>query len=103
MSSKDLAALVAGVIRYDGEIVVATEAGSDGERNAFGLPKGHAFSVLGYDSATNLITVRNPWGTGGPRNDGYHWLTPDQFKDNFVSIAFDQQAYTGWQSGYKDR
>ncbi|HEY3835174.1 MAG TPA: C2 family cysteine protease, partial [Bryobacteraceae bacterium] len=33
-----------------------------------GLPMGHAYTVLSFDSARDVIRLRNPWGHTGPKN-----------------------------------
>lgn len=62
-----------------------------------GLPKGHAYSVLGYDAKTDMITVRNPWGNTevsdghGPRDgvdDGVFQMPLSEFKSTFDMICF---------------
>jgi hypothetical protein len=30
------------------------------------IPHGHQYSIIGYDPATKMVTVRNPWGHGEP-------------------------------------
>lgn len=58
------------------------------------LPGGHAYSVLGYDSLKDLITVRNPWGdngTGGMANiDGVFSILLKEFDENFSDIAYEE-------------
>jgi hypothetical protein len=35
---------------------------SYGSGNIQGLPRQHAYTVLGYDARTDTVTIRNPWG-----------------------------------------
>ena len=44
--------------------LVTAAIGSD---NEYGLPKGHAYSVIGWDGT--FLTIRNPWGKN-PQADG---------------------------------
>jgi hypothetical protein len=48
------------------------------------LVSGHAFSIVGYDSATNDFVVRNPWGTVS----GQNWVT--QFEVSATDLFNDQ-------------
>lgn len=64
----------------------------------------HAYTVIGYDPKTDMVTIRNPWGQGGnraePQNpdgsakdgqmDGVFQLTISQFDDIFTAIAYEQ-------------
>jgi hypothetical protein len=58
-----------------------------------GLPMGHAYTVISYDSTTDKITVRNPWGNTGPRgvpiSKGVFQMTLDDFATQFSIIAFE--------------
>jgi uncharacterized protein YndB with AHSA1/START domain len=65
---------------YKQTIVDALEGGSIGWLGSWGntydssgvqnLVAGHAFMVLGYDSSTDLFTIRNPWGSGNSSYNG---------------------------------
>lgn len=67
-------------------------------RTSNGLPVGHAYSILGYDRASDMITVRNPWGStevidenGHPRDghdDGTFQMPLKEFVKTFDMIAF---------------
>lgn len=65
-----------------------------------GLPQGHAYTVLGYDPATDRVTLRNPWGHGEPVNasgqaadgndDGSFSMTLAEFDEYFSDICYEQ-------------
>jgi hypothetical protein len=79
------------------KIVVAGVRGSipglfnlgDGRRGN-GLPMGHAYSVLGFDSAKKEVKLRNPWGNAGTKFEAEFTLTLDEFESNFNTIAYEQ-------------
>ncbi len=72
--------------------------------NKYGLPKGHAYSVIGWDGTS--LTVRNPWGLlkapakdadrveGVPGQDPYatgvFLMTLATFDDVFSEIAYEE-------------
>jgi len=72
--------------------------------NDYGLPKGHAYSVIGWDGT--LLTIRNPWGrnprpskdkpklNGVPGQDPYttgvFQMTLDEFYKVFAEIAYEE-------------
>jgi hypothetical protein len=64
-SSKDVAALLEGALK-NGEPVTAGTVRQLGANDCGPLANNHEFSVLGYDGATDMVTVRNPWS----RNHG---------------------------------
>jgi len=61
------------------------------------LPITHEYSVLGYDSKTKTVTIRNPWGYFEPRNewgkardgknDGIFQMPLDDFCQKFSGLA----------------
>ncbi|MBF2055541.1 MAG: hypothetical protein IGS03_18985 [Candidatus Sericytochromatia bacterium] len=72
---------------------------SDNDRTANGLPRGHAYSILDYDAASDQITVRNPWGStevvdenGRVRdgvNDGTFKMSLEEFKQSFDLVTYE--------------
>lgn len=74
------------------------ETESKKEDNPAGLPTGHSYTVTGYDPATKMVTVRNPWGSGEPKdkdgktldgnNDGTFTMSLDDFYRNFHSVQY---------------
>lgn len=69
----------------DKRLVVATINKSFSKTTKDGLPTGHTYTVLKVED--NHVTIRNPWKTGGPKGDGIHRLTKEQFFANFSTIA----------------
>jgi len=77
---------------------VSGTLGIDDNTTADGLPRGHAYSIIGYDPQTEKVLVRNPWGHGEPRradgtakdgtDDGVFEMTLEEFKSNFTTIAY---------------
>jgi len=73
---------------------------SDNDRTANGLPKGHAYSILWYDAASDQITVRNPWGStevldenGRTRdgvNDGTFKMSLTEFQQTFDLVTYQE-------------
>lgn len=69
-------------------------------RESNGLPQGHAYTVLGYDRATDRVTLRNPWGHGEPvdangraadgNDDGTFSMTLAEFDRYFSDISYEQ-------------
>ena len=62
-----------------------------------GLPMGHAYTVMGFNSATQTIHIRNPWGEGGaqwpaqwPIQSGVFSMSLSSFWDYFSDIAFEE-------------
>lgn len=63
-----------------------------------GLPLSHAYSVLDFDPKTDMVTVRNPWGStevsdgNGPRDgvdDGTFKMPLSEFKSSFSMICYE--------------
>lgn len=66
-------------------------------KTANGLPEAHAYSVLTYDTKSDMITIRNPWGQtevsdgAGPRDgvdDGTFKMPLSEFKSSFSMISY---------------
>jgi peptidoglycan hydrolase-like protein with peptidoglycan-binding domain len=59
-----------------------------------GLPMGHAYTVMSYDSSTDTIKLRNPWGNTGPKGvtevDGAFEMKLEAFESDFSDIAFEE-------------
>ena len=59
-----------------------------------GLPMGHAYTVMGYDSSTDMIRLRNPWGNTGPTGvttvDGVFEMKLTDFDADFSVIAYEE-------------
>lgn len=58
----------------------------------------HAFAVVGYDSKTQIVTVRNPWGKDEAAdldclNDGLFRMPLKQFQTNFSMINIGNQPH----------
>lgn len=69
-----------------------------GSKNDLNLPDGHVYSVLGYDKKTDVVTVRNPWGSGEPTkdqkvldgtNDGVFKMPLAEFVKYFSMVAYE--------------
>ncbi len=70
-------------------------------KNARGgdLPTGHAYSVIGYDASTGMVTIRNPWGSGelkdengrplDGKNDGVFTMSLKEYRERFKNIAIE--------------
>jgi hypothetical protein len=63
------------------------------ETDPTGLPTSHAYSVIGWDAASERITLRNPWGAGERRDvadgatDGVFEVTLGEFTRFFDTFA----------------
>ena len=71
----------------EGKIVTA----GLGFKNELNLPKGHAYSVIGWDGTH--VTIRNPWGSN-PSNapgsaSGVFKVTVEQFDKIFFNISYE--------------
>jgi hypothetical protein len=87
VSYTNLSQLTISVLASPGSTIVL---GSDANPSSSGLPGSHAFAVIGYNAATGLFTLDNPW------NWTYGGLAyPSEFTCNsaFVSQNFDQVAW----------
>jgi hypothetical protein len=60
--------------------------------NRLKLPKGHAYSVIGWDARADRITIRNPWGSnpkGAPGEaTGVFTLPLPEFDDIFAELQY---------------
>jgi nucleoid-associated protein YgaU len=60
-----------------------------------GVVKGHAYSVLGWDPASEVLTLRNPWGYGERTDDadvtedGVFEMSLDLFLQYFDTICYE--------------
>jgi hypothetical protein len=65
-------------------------------RTDIDLPMGHAYSVTGWDEASEVLTIRNPWGHGersddtDTTDDGTFTMTLDEFLSNFTLVSYEQ-------------
>lgn len=69
----------------------------DGRRQ--GLPMGHVYSILNYNSSTDEVTIRNPWGyaeltnsDGHAKdgvNDGEFTMSLEDYADTFSFILYE--------------
>jgi hypothetical protein len=69
-------------------------------KNEFNLPDGHVYTVLDYNSKTDKVKLRNPWGyteasdkSGNPLDgvdDGIFELTLAQFDKTFSQISYEK-------------
>jgi VCBS repeat-containing protein len=79
---------------YKQTIIDALEDGAIGWLGSWGntvdasgkkeLVGGHAFMILGYDSATDEFTLRNPWGDGGSSYIGEFQVSIEEFWNSSV-------------------
>ncbi len=63
------------------------------------LPTGHVYSVMAYDPKTDMMTLRNPWGSTEPvndkgqardgKNDGSFQMSVKDFYKYFSQIAYE--------------
>lgn len=74
------------------------DEGRGGALEADGVVRNHAYSVLGYDAATDRVLLRNPWGNGEPMtggvahdgaDDGRFTMTLAELRSHFVGYAFE--------------
>ncbi len=81
----------------EGRIVTTSTAKSlFSDETGLGLPRSHAYSVIGWDAATDTVTIRNPWGSGERTDDqadgvddGVFTMTIDEFTSDFEDIAYE--------------
>ncbi len=80
-----------------GAITASTFGAGSSDKN---IMSSHVYAVLGYDPATDRVTIRNPWGANGePRGiahpdsqqDGVFSLTMDEFYQLFNLIAYEEK------------
>lgn len=73
---------------------------TDQQEDSTGLPMGHAYTVIGYDRSTDMVTIRNPWGYGEVRSsegardgkdDGVFSMTVGDFDDAFSDISYEER------------
>jgi Ca2+-binding RTX toxin-like protein len=85
---------------YKQTIINALNSGEVGWLASFGATSvggksqfvsGHAFMILGYNSATDSFTIRNPWGEGGSNYTGQFSAKIEDFW-NFSFIAITQSG-----------
>ncbi len=59
-----------------------------------GLPLGHAYTVMGYNATTDVISVRNPWGhtgpTGLPVTRGVFDMPLPDFVESFSDLTIEE-------------
>lgn len=70
------------------------------QRTENGLPMAHAYSILKFNPETDMITIRNPWGstevvdengrTRDGRNDGTFEMSVAEFKKTFHMVTFEE-------------
>jgi hypothetical protein len=71
------------------------EISSNDKASSRGMVNNHCYSVIGYDSKTKTLTLRNPWGYGGELDQEYDsssktWkLPPDKTDDGVFKISLD--------------
>lgn len=63
-------------------------------KNKYDLPDGHVYTVLGIDPKTDMVKIRNPWGSGegnvkGGAN-GIFELPLSEFKNTFSEVAYER-------------
>lgn len=75
-------------------VVAGIRGGIIKDYRANGLPMGHAYTIMNYNEDTDRISVRNPWGSGGPTgipiHKGVFEMLLTDFWDNFSFIAFEE-------------
>lgn len=67
-----------------------------------GIVRGHEYVVIGYDSSSKMLKIRNPWGSGGEYQQGYsqkeiggkkYWVwsddPPDHKNDGTFTMSLD--------------
>ncbi|MFN8671128.1 MAG: C2 family cysteine protease [Candidatus Sericytochromatia bacterium] len=63
-------------------------------KNKYDLPDGHAYTVLGYDSKTDMVKIRNPWGSGTGNvkggQEGIFELPLSEFQKTFSEVAYER-------------
>lgn len=74
---------------------------SDNKVDGLGIPAGHEYSVVGYNSESKMVSIRNPWGheeptdeNGKPRdgiNDGIFKVSVQDFQKYFSSVTYTQK------------
>jgi hypothetical protein len=72
----------------EGRIVTAAVM----SENRLKLPKGHAYSVIGWNARTQVVTIRNPWGSnpkGAPGEaTGVFSLPLKEFDEIFSEVQY---------------
>lgn len=70
-------------------------------KSEFNLPDAHVYTILGFDSKTDKVKIRNPWGhteaqdskgnTRDGRDDGVFELSIDEFYNAFSMVAYEKK------------
>lgn len=82
----------------EGRAVVAGIMNDPLSSSREGLPDAHSYTVLSYDRATDMVTLRNPHGYGEPEGakgqvldgvgDGVFTITVDELKRLFTNVTY---------------
>lgn len=65
------------------------------DSNKYGLEKKHAYAVLDYDTKTDKVTIKNPWGHGEGKlldgeDDGIFTIPLSEFNKTFQRITYQE-------------
>ncbi|RYX99474.1 hypothetical protein EON78_03575 [bacterium] len=70
-------------------------------KSEFNLPDGHVYTIMGYDSQTDKVKIRNPWGHTEAENDlgiardgsddGVFEVSIDEFYKAFSMVAYEKK------------
>lgn len=76
-------------------VVAGIRRGITSDATKDGLPRGHAYSVLSFDAASDTVYVRNPWGTddggfaGAEISEGCFKIPLDALDANFSELYYE--------------
>jgi hypothetical protein len=101
-SASELASFIGGAVRSQNPITCATYGDSMFSRLPQIVISGHAYTIVGFEPAKNMIIIRNPHGRGSKRfklnsdpqhlefeqlDDGAFRMSISQFQNYFHSVA----------------
>lgn len=100
LTPQELSSFIGGAVR-SGNPVVAGTLGSFGQLPVIAVTS-HAYTIIGFDPANDMITIRNPWGRNQPHfslasdpqhlefellNDGKFKMSVQTFQKYFYTVA----------------
>lgn len=98
LSSERFKALLDSAFKEHRAVAAATQPGKSGYTQDAKLPAQHAFSVLGWNSRKEEITLRNPWGRVSEmcsifeNADGIFTISVNTFRRNFIALYYEDWA-----------
>lgn len=98
LSNEKLKELLDSAFKERRAVAAATPPGKGGYTSESKLPAQHAYSVLGWNSRKEEITLRNPWGRVSDmcsifeNADGVFTINVNLFRRNFIALYYEDWA-----------